>query len=221
MSRIKFSLLLGSVLLLSTACSQIATPSKPLAQSSKPGVAPSTEPAQIGSEASFPKQLMAANQAHFSAAKHLMQQQSFSQAAVLLQNIINSEADFAGVWYNLAVCQWQLQQLSQAKHSLQQALVATPKHSASHNLLGILAREQGEFGQAEQHWLQAVAISDAAVAHKNLGILYELYLAQLTKAYWHYQRYFALSQDPQATLWLTLLERQLVAKGITPPEESL
>jgi tetratricopeptide (TPR) repeat protein len=225
MNRINFAqvravAVLAAVFALSTACSQVAKPSKPVYKVA-------TKPAQAETIPSMPAALMltAPNQQQFAKAKRLMQQQNFSQAAALLHSIVSSQAGFAGVWYNLAVCQWQLQQLNQAETSLQQALTVGPKHSVSYSasltLLGVLAREQGQFSQAEQLWLQAIQVSDAAAAHKNLGILYELYLGQLSKAQWHYQRYFDLSQDSKAQLWLTLIERQLAATGNQNAEESL
>ncbi|CAM3708171.1 tetratricopeptide repeat protein [Rheinheimera salexigens] len=238
MRRINYSLLLLA-LLLSTACSQQPTAIKP---------ATATDSVSIGTNAAalpkVAKSLPGSEQQQFTQAKQLMQQQDFDNAAELLQNIVASQADFAGVWYNLAVCQWQLNQAGEAESSLQQALVADAKSaslnqsaglnlsaslnqngslnkSASLNLLGILAREQGQFGQAEQYWLQAVQANDTAAAHKNLGILYELYLGQLNQAQRHYQRYFELSQDPQAKMWLTLIDRQLAAQGSSDAEESL
>ena len=232
MRRINYSLLLLA-LLLSTACSQQPTAIKP---------ATATDSVSIGTNAAalpkVAKSLPDSEQQQFTQAKQLMQQQDFANAAELLQKIVASQADFAGVWYNLAVCQWQLNQAGEAESSLQQALVADAKSaslnlsaslnqngslnkSASLNLLGILAREQGQFGQAEQYWLQAVQANDTAAAHKNLGILYELYLGQLNQAQRHYQRYFELSQDPQAKMWLTLIDRQLAAQGSSDAEESL
>lgn len=212
---------LGAVLVLSAACSQVTKSSNTLdkatSELAQPHATTQPVPARL--------LLTAANQQQFVQAKRLMQQQNFNQAAELLRSIVSNQADFAGVWYNLAVCQWQLQQVQPAEYSLQQALATGAKHSVSYSasltLLGLIAREQGQFKQAEQLWLQATQVSDAAAAHKNLGILYELYLGQLSKAQWHYQRYFDLSQDSQAQLWLTLLERQLAATSNQDTQESL
>lgn len=207
MRRISYSLMLLA-LMLNWSCSQILQPAPTTAATSKQHNDGLINAASNSSETTK-QQLTTEQQQQFMQAKQLMQQQKYQQALVPLQTIVAVTADFAGVWYNLALCQWQLQQTSQAEYSLQQALIAQPKFSASLNLLGILAREQGQFGQAEQYWLQAIQLSDAADSHKNLGILYELYLNQLAKAQTHYQHYYELSQDPQAKLWLALIERQL------------
>ena len=97
-----------------------------------------------------------------------------------------------------------------AQGSLQQAVNASAGHSASHNLLGILARQQGNFRQAERHFQRALqAQPDYAIAHKNLAFLYELYLGEPLAAHYHYQQYYAMTQDEQAKVWLALLEQQL------------
>ncbi|MGI5309373.1 tetratricopeptide repeat protein [Rheinheimera sp. WS51] len=212
MKRIKHSLLL--VLMLCSACSQQPTPSKP-------SEAALNVPAETATAAQAVLALSDDNQKQFELAKVLMQKQNFEQAAQVLQGILNQDKQFAGVWYNLALCQWQLKQHSEAEQSLQQALLAKPGYSASLNLLGIISRQSGKFAQAEQYWLSALEAEETANAHKNLAILYELYLSQLTKAQYHYQRYYALTADPKAKMWLALIERQLDAISAETAKENL
>ena len=78
------------------------------------------------------------------------------------------------------------------------------------NLAGVLARQQGQFRLAERHFKHAIAAdANYGIAHKNLAILYELYLGKPRQAQFHYQRYYALTQDEQAKIWLALLQQQV------------
>jgi Flp pilus assembly protein TadD len=115
-----------------------------------------------------------------------------------------------GVGYNLALSQWQGGDISSAQHTLEQVVSVAPQYSNAHNLLGVLARQQGQFRQAERHFQSALqAQSDNAAAHKNLAVLYELYLGVPLQAHFHYKQYYALTQDEQAKVWLALLDQQL------------
>lgn len=155
-------------------------------------------------------QLSALQQQQFDEGKALLVAGQYGAAQTLFSALAAQQGSFAGIWYNLALSQWQGGDAASAQGSLQQAVSASAGHSASHNLLGILARQQGNFRQAERHFQRALqAQPDYAIAHKNLAFLYELYLGEPLAAHYHYQQYYAMTQDEQAKLWLALLEQQL------------
>jgi tetratricopeptide (TPR) repeat protein len=155
-------------------------------------------------------QLSAIQQQQFDEGKALLVAGQYSAAQTLFSTLAAQQGSFAGIWYNLALSQWQAGDTAAAQNSLQQAVNASAGHSASHNLLGILARQQGNFRQAQQHFQRALqAQPDYAIAHKNLAFLYELYLGEPLAAHYHYQQYYAMTQDEQAKVWLALLEQQL------------
>ena len=155
-------------------------------------------------------QLSALQQQQFAEGKALLVAGQYSAAQNLFSALAAQQGSFAGIWYNLALSQWHGGDAAGAQSSLQQAVNASAGHSASHNLLGILARQQGNFRQAERHFQRALqAQPDYAIAHKNLAFLYELYLGEPLAAHYHYQQYYAMTQDEQAKVWLALLEQQL------------
>ncbi|SEI06750.1 Tetratricopeptide repeat-containing protein [Rheinheimera pacifica] len=155
-------------------------------------------------------QLNALQQQQFTEGKALLIAGQYSAAQNIFSALATQQSSFAGIWYNLALSQWHSGDAASAQSSLQQAVHASAAHSASHNLLGILARQQGNFRQAERHFQRALqAQPDYALAHKNLAFLYELYLGQPLAAHYHYQQYYAMTQDEQAKAWLALLEQQL------------
>ncbi|MBV2128315.1 tetratricopeptide repeat protein [Arsukibacterium indicum] len=153
--------------------------------------------------------LESGQQQQFATAKQYLREQEYQAALSLLQPLAQALPDAAGIHYNLALCYWQLQQTEQARAQLTALLEHQPEYVEAANLLGVIAREAGDFNQARRYWLDALAQqSDFAKAHKNLGFLYELYLAQPEQARYHYQQYQQLSGDPMAEAWLSLLEQQ-------------
>lgn len=167
--------------------------------------------------------LSAAQQQQFEQAKQQLSDGDFAAATAILQTLAAQLPKLPGISYNLALSQWQGGDITAAQHSLAQLLAGTPQHSDGHNLSGILARQQGNFRQAERHFQRALqADAKYAVAHKNLAFLYELYLGEPLQAHYHYQQYYALTQDDQAKMWLALLEQeldQLPAQAAKEPDD--
>jgi tetratricopeptide (TPR) repeat protein len=76
---------------------------------------------------------------------------------------------------------------------------------------GILYREQGDFQAALHAYDQALTLQpDYALAHRNIGILYDLYLQQPGQALTHYKRYLELVGEDDKTVsgWVIDLERR-------------
>ncbi len=90
------------------------------------------------------------------------------------------------------------------------------KRRALHKLQGlnesaIELREKGQFSAAEKIYLSALSLREEhAPTHRNLGILYDLYVGDPTKALEHYSRYQALtgSEDRAMAGWIADLQRQ-------------
>ncbi len=81
------------------------------------------------------------------------------------------------------------------------------------NLDAIALREMGDFGAALESYQQALDRSpDDALTHRNIGILYDLYLGKPGKALYHYGRYQALisTEDRAVAGWIVDLERRHV-----------
>lgn len=187
------------LLLMVSGCSQIAAP-----------VAPATATTAAVGTVAEAVALTPAQQQQFVQAKQLLNASDNAAALAILQPLFTQQPAAAGIGYNLAVSQWQLGNLAAAQHTLTQVVGVAPQYSDAHNLAGILARQQGHFRQAERHFQRALqAEQNYAIAHKNLAFLYELYLGEPLQAHYHYQQYFALTQDEQVKIWLALLEQQL------------
>ncbi|MEM8660777.1 MAG: hypothetical protein AAGF35_07830 [Pseudomonadota bacterium] len=99
-----------------------------------------------------------------------------------------------------------------------QALVSDEKQLAAFNRYGIYLRESGRFDEAEQAYLSALDISaEFPDTHRNIAVLYDLYLGEQEQALQHYHRYQQLTQaqNQDVQRWIVDLERQLtrVVKG--------
>lgn len=88
----------------------------------------------------------------------------------------------------------------------------------TYNQYAIFLREQGRFSEAERTYLHAISVRETdSVTHRNIGILYDIYLGEQTKALRHFNRYQILTggADRKVKGWIVDLERQLpaVAEG--------
>ena len=143
--------------------------------------------------------------------KTIMMNAKYTQAVPLLQRLLKQSPQNPVYLTNLAIAYRQLQQDDKAAESLQQALDIQPHPAAADNLSGILHRQGGKFKQAKAAYESALATNpDYALAHLNLGILYDIYLQKLPQAEKHYQRYQAITgnSDKQVSGWLIDLQRR-------------
>jgi Flp pilus assembly protein TadD len=150
--------------------------------------------------------------ADFQAALTLLQQDRFPEAEVLLLEITASQPELAGPWFNLGKVYLALERPEDARFAFEQAALANPRNCAVLNELGVLSRRAGDFEAAETRYLQCIEVRpDDAIAHLNLGILYELYLGRLADALDHYRRYQSMQSEPDRKVagWVVDLERRL------------
>jgi tetratricopeptide (TPR) repeat protein len=98
-----------------------------------------------------------------------------------------------------------------ARRWFEQRVANDPANPAAYNRYGIFLREQGRFAEAEQVYLDALAVDDScADTHRNIGILYDLYRGEREQALQHYYSYQQLTGEDDRTVsgWIADLERQ-------------
>ena len=105
---------------------------------------------------------------------------------------------------------WQAGKTDQALAILEPLVKRRLYKSDAHHYLGIIYRQQGRFTQAESLYKKALKVWPGdPILHKNLGILYELYLGRLDLALTHYRQAQALDQkDKKLKAWVKDLERR-------------
>jgi len=136
------------------------------------------------------------------------------QARRQFEALAAEHPDLAGPPANLGIIQLQENDPAAAEKSFRQALQRNPASAQAQNQLGIALRLQGRFREAEQAYLAALAIEPVyLLAHRNLGILYDLYLSKPDQALEQYRLCQKLAAAPDSEIegWIADLERR--AKG--------
>jgi len=148
----------------------------------------------------------------FDAALAAMNDEDYPRAARLLDEITTAAPDLSGPWANLGVVRAELGDEVGARDAYQRAITLDERNCTAQTGLGILARNAGEFAQAEVHYRACLAAdSEFAPAQLDLAILLELYLGRLPDALAAYRQYQAMESedDPRVSGWIADLERRL------------
>jgi tetratricopeptide (TPR) repeat protein len=159
--------------------------------------------------------------------------QQYAQALQLMKSGRNTDAElefkqlvagypqFAGPQLNLGLLYLHGSRLPEAEAAFKAVLVLKPSSAMAGNELGITLRKLGEFEEAEAAYQHATAAEpDYAPAHLNLGMLYDLYLAQPQKALEEYQRYMAIvGENKQVAGWMVELRKRVGAPPPAPKKE--
>ena len=97
---------------------------------------------------------------------------------------------------------------------VKKALELVPGHPVASNECGLLYRKKGRFDEARAMYEQALAAyPNYYPAHRNLGILCDLYLNDLESAMAHYQVYSqAMPKDNKVKLWIADLQARMGGK---------
>lgn len=141
-----------------------------------------------------------------------MAKQQWSTAEPLLLQAIAQGPNYSGLYYNLGMVYYRLNRPAEAESQWQNAIAINDKNIYAYNALALLKREAGDFAAAEQLYQKALAVwPDHADSHKNLGILYDLYLGRLSDALVSYRTFQALQPEPDRLVgvWIVDLERRL------------
>jgi Flp pilus assembly protein TadD len=137
-------------------------------------------------------------------------------AEMLLTRLARDGAEKPGLFTNLGLARFRLQQDELAERAFRQALARDPDDAVAHNHIGILERRKGKFDNALKAYQRAIEIdAKYARAHLNLGILFDLYLQDLEKALQQYRLYQTLSgeENEQVAGWILDIERRLKTDG--------
>ena len=197
-SRVKSSLATAAALLLAACASHVQKPAAPAP------AAPATAPAaQQLPDKGDPEQ-------RFQAALQLMKDKKPQDAKDAFAKLSQDFPQYSGPLNDLGVLQAQGKQRDQAIGSFSRAAAISPQEDFAWAWLGILYRENGDYGRSEQAYLKAIALkSDNPVTHLNLGILYDAYLKRPQDAlaqYREYQRIAGKDGKPVVTAWINELQ---------------
>jgi tetratricopeptide (TPR) repeat protein len=155
----------------------------------------------------------------FGAALDLSRKNKVAEAEVAFAALTKDFPEFSGPWTNLGVIYAKSNRREQALAALTKANTLNPANVVALDWLGILYRQTGDLPRARQAYEKALQLKpDNALAHYNLAILLDVYLAKPREALPHYKEYQRLNGGPgskgpdlKVMAWIAEIEAQ------TPP----
>ena len=160
----------------------------------------------------------------FEEALVVMQKEDWPQAERQFLALTQSAPALSGPWVNIGICRWRQDQIAGAKEAFEQAIELNALNGDAYNTYAVLAREQGEFTQAEALYQKALtAWPHNEVSHRNLGILYDMYMGRLDDALKHFEISAKINGNPDKKLrgWIIdIKRRQAKAARDNPSKDS-
>jgi tetratricopeptide (TPR) repeat protein len=147
----------------------------------------------------------------FDRAVAMLKEKDYGQAIELLEKIIGQSPGVTAPYIDIAIAYERIGKPEKAEGYLKTALTLFPGHPAACNEYGLLYRQTGRFAEARAIYEKAIArFPEYYPAHRNLGILCDLYLKDPACAIEHYEIYSeARPDDKQVKLWIADLRARL------------
>lgn len=154
----------------------------------------------------------------FELANSAMQRQEWRLAMIELEWLLEHYPDLSGPCLNMALAFRQQGKTEAAEEYFRKTLQINRNNLDAYNQYAIFLRAQGRFQEAEQAYLQALEVWDQhADSHRNIGVLYDMYMGDRSRALLHFQRYQELTgaDDRMVAGWIVDLKRRqvLLVKG--------
>jgi len=152
-----------------------------------------------------------ASRRDFERAVAFLADQDYGQAIGLLEKVIGQSPGVTAPYIDIAIAYLHIGEPELAEGHLQTALTLFPGHPVACNEYGLLFRKAGRFAEARAMYEKAIErFPDYAPAHKNLGILCDLYLNDPACALEQYEIYSTgRPEDAEVKLWIADLRTRL------------
>ncbi len=159
-------------------------------------------------------------QADFDRAVNLMRAGDATEAELEFKQIGETYPRFAAPYVNLGLLYRKAGRLDHAEEALATATSRNASSAVAWNELGVTRRMRGRFEEAGQAYERAIAVDDSfAPAHRNYGVLLDLYLAQPERALMELERYKKLSgEDKPVSGWIAELRQRTGKKAPPAPQ---
>ena len=154
-------------------------------------------------------------------ALRLMKAGKTADAALEFKQLTLAYPQLSGPYVNLGLAYLQSSLLPQAEEAFKAALEHNPGSAIAANELGIAERRLGKFKEAEAAYQRTIATDPGyAPAYLNLGVLYDLYLAEPQKALDQFEHYIQLAGDnKQVAGWVVELRKRVGAPAAAAKKE--
>ena len=135
---------------------------------------------------------------------------NYNDAIELLVDVTNETNKHSAPYINLAIAYAETGKIKQAESVLLKALTINPTHPVTNNELGLVYRKTGRFNEAKSVYESVVKnFPQFLPARKNLGVLCDLFMNNLSCAIEQYEAYLALRPgEKEVSIWLADLKKR-------------
>ena len=140
-----------------------------------------------------------------------LEQGRYEEGITILESVAEAAPQLSAPRIDLGIAYHRAGDLEAAERHLLLALGSNADHPIAHNELGIIYRKTGRFDEARRSYEAALAIYPGFhFARRNLGILCDLYLADLNCALQNYEAYMTtVPSDDEASMWISDIRNRL------------
>lgn len=140
-----------------------------------------------------------------------LEQGRHAEGIALLETVAAETPQLSAPRINLGIAHRGAGDFEAAERNLRLAIDANPGHPVAHNELGIVYRQTGRFIEARASYEAALAIfPNYHYARRNLAVLCDLYLSDLSCALENYEAYMAtVPSDDEASIWISDIRARL------------
>jgi tetratricopeptide (TPR) repeat protein len=134
----------------------------------------------------------------------------YDKAIKLFNKVIAQSPDNPVPYINLALVYEKMQNLALAEENLKLAIKLDPENPVASNEYALLYRKSGRFTEARQIYEKILGKHpDFIMAHKNLGILCDLYMKDYKCALKEYVIYSGLMPDDgNVKVWIADMQKR-------------
>jgi len=146
----------------------------------------------------------------FKQAVQLIKEEKYKDAVTLLEEVTKRSKKHSAPYVNLGIVYLKLGDVEKSEENFLVALKVNPDHPVTNNELGIVYRKSGRFKEAKKLYEHIIKKYPYFLpARKNIGILCDLFMQDLTCAIEHYDAYLKIKPDDEKVqLWLKDLQRR-------------
>jgi lipoprotein NlpI len=199
---------------LASAC-QSAPPVKPAPVTAHAAAPAASAPGTAAADAAPPAQAVA----DFDRAVGAMRNGNPAEAEFEFQTLATGYPALAGPEINLGILYRKDGRLDDSERALTAATERNAGSAAAWNELGITLRLLGKFPEAVAAYEHSIAVDATfAPAHRNLGVVLDLYLADPARALTELERYQELSgEEKPVSVWIAELRQRTGQKKPADP----